>query len=276
MLRSRIIGTTIVHRSAFLTATASAALAGGIAASKSSCESSIQSYDNQKSLFLPTVEAGIRALRLVHTVGLVVMDYEFAKRKLCSADGQAEMELSRMEDEMAEKETELAQAQLLYTSEQKDAELSSEQRQKLKQEQKQRMHDVAKDLAEAEQALRSMEGESGKSRLHRKAAKRILELCRKNGGVYIKVGQHLANLDYLIPQEYIEVLSSLFDEAPHSEFNDVCRVVEEDLQGKVDDLFDNFDPVPIASASLAQVHVAYDKQTGVKLAPSGASRDIDG
>ena len=32
-----------------------------------------------------------------------------------------------------------------------------------------------------------------------------------DGGVYIKVGQHLATLDYLVPTEYIESLSSLFD-----------------------------------------------------------------
>ena len=94
----------------------------------------------------------------------------------------------------------------------------------------------------------------------------MLELCRKNGGVYIKVGQHLANLDYLIPEEYIEVLSSLFDEAPQSEISDVIGVIEEELKGKVDLLFDRFDPTPIASASLAQVHVAYDKATGKKLA----------
>lgn len=80
----------------------------------------------------------------------------------------------------------------------------------------------------------------GGNDVHYRAANRLLKLCRDNGGVYIKIGQHLvcifqtvrlicqdsltywlprlfrsqANLDYLIPQEYIEVLSSLFDAAP--------------------------------------------------------------
>lgn len=80
------------------------------------------------------------------------------------------------------------------------------------------------------------------------------------------VGQHLANLDYLLPPEYIETLSVLFDQNPHTPFEDVREVIKEDLGQYPEDLFDDFDPAPIASASLAQVHVAYDKQTGQKLA----------
>ncbi|OEU20369.1 ABC1-domain-containing protein, partial [Fragilariopsis cylindrus CCMP1102] len=99
-----------------------------------------------------------------------------------------------------------------------------------------------------------------------RSAERLLELCRNNGGVYIKVGQHLANLDYIMPREYIEVLSSLFNDAPQSDINDVHIVIEEDLGCKVEELFDDFDPTPIASASLAQVHVAYCKKTKKKLA----------
>lgn len=43
-------------------------------------------------------------------------------------------------------------------------------------------------------------------------------------------------------------------------------MIEEDLGAPPDDLFASFEKVPIASASLAQVHVAYDKDTGEKLA----------
>lgn len=48
-------------------------------------------------------------------------------------------------------------------------------------------------------------------------------------------------------------------------FADVAKVVEEDLGLRPDQLFASFEKDPIASASLAQVHVAYDK-TGRKLA----------
>lgn len=51
-----------------------------------------------------------------------------------------------------------------------------------------------------------------------------------------------------------------------SAYSDVCKVIEEDLGASPDELFALFEKEPIASASLAQVHVAYDKETGKKLA----------
>jgi aarF domain-containing kinase len=201
----------------------------------------------------------------------MVMDYELAKVKplVFSAElGQEEIRLNQLESEVEQREKSLEEAQIEYARDTtgKADTLSPEERKALKQEQKNRMQEAARRLAETEEQLTSMEGDSAKSKLHRKAAQRLLELCHQNGGVYIKVGQHLANLDYLIPQEYIDALSSLFDEAPQSDYEAVRRVIEEELHGKVDALFDRFDPVPFASASLAQVHVAYDKETGKKLA----------
>jgi aarF domain-containing kinase len=78
--------------------------------------------------------------------------------------------------------------------------------------------------------------------------------------------QHLANLDYLIPFEYIDTLQELFDSAPISSYDSVRQVIMEELGKAPEELFDNFSVEPIASASLAQVHVAYDKVTGKKLA----------
>jgi len=51
-----------------------------------------------------------------------------------------------------------------------------------------------------------------------------------------------------------------------SSYSDVCAVIEEDLGASPNELFESFEKEPIASASLAQVHVAYDKETGEKLA----------
>jgi ABC1 atypical kinase-like domain len=226
----------------------------------------------------PSLEALGRALRLVRTALHIVWDYEVAKleRSLPFSNqiSQKDSAIHALEAEVEQKEKALEEAQNKYARDDDDnnnAETSSttnskESRQEIKRQQKLRMQEAAQELADAEAKLATMEGQSSKSALHRKSAQRLLQLCRDNGGVYIKVGQHLANLDYLIPQEYITVLSSLFNEAPQSPFEDVAKVIQEDLGAQIDELFDHFDPVPIASASLAQVHVAYDKQTKQKLA----------
>lgn len=67
---------------------------------------------------------------------------------------------------------------------------------------------AAKRLAEAEAAgLRAP-----MSDLHRRTAERLLDLCRKNGGVYVKLGQHLSQLDFILPNEFIEVLNCMLDQ----------------------------------------------------------------
>jgi ABC1 atypical kinase-like domain len=227
-----------------------------------------QPWGNDADLLVPTIEASARVLRLIRTAVLMVLDYEVAKYKprMLGSPSDEVMELEALEAEVEAKRNELEIAQLAYAIQRKDSNLPPAERRTQKENQKRRMIQAATDLAEIEEKIASEERDTPKSQLHRRAANRLLDLCRQNGGVYIKVGQHLANLDYLIPQEYTEVLSALFDDTPRSTYDDVCAVIEEDLGGKVDDIFDRFEKTPIASASLAQVHVAYDKKTGKKLA----------
>ncbi|CAM9216254.1 unnamed protein product, partial [Heterosigma akashiwo] len=101
--------------------------------------------------------------------------------------------------------------------------------------------------------------------LHRTGAAALLELCRRNAGVYVKLGQHLAQLDYMIPREYVSTMAALFDDAPQTEYQHVREVIREELGQYPEEIWARFDPEPIASASLAQVHVAYDNN-GRKLA----------
>lgn len=72
-----------------------------------------------------------------------------------------------------------------------------------------------------------------RSKCHKFAAEKLLKLCCTNKGVYIKVGQHLAALDYLLPKEYVETLKVLHKDAPSNTLEEVYRVIREDLKKEV-------------------------------------------
>lgn len=73
-------------------------------------------------------------------------------------------------------------------------------------------------------------------------------------------------MDYLLPCQYVILMKQhLLDKCPVSDMEQVRRTVERDFGVPLEAAFKYFDPKPIASASLAQVHVAYDYQ-GRKLA----------
>ncbi|BFZ11791.1 hypothetical protein BsWGS_14830 [Bradybaena similaris] len=92
--------------------------------------------------------------------------------------------------------------------------------------------------------------------LHLVSALRLRTMCCKNGGVFIKVGQHLGSLEYLLPREYVETMKVLYDQAPRSDLEELKSVIREDLGQQVEDMFVEFDPEPLGAASLAQVHKA--------------------
>ncbi|KAI8470915.1 MAG: ABC1 family-domain-containing protein [Monoraphidium minutum] len=104
------------------------------------------------------------------------------------------------------------------------------------------------------------------SACHQRGADRLLALCFKNGGIYTKLGQHLAQLDHLVPAEYVDTMrANLLDRCPVSDYAEVAAIITQDLGSPPDQLFASFEREPIASASLAQVHVAYGHD-GSKLA----------
>lgn len=100
-----------------------------------------------------------------------------------------------------------------------------------------------------------------------RAAQNLLKLFQKNAGIYIKLGQHLSALEYILPPEFCSVMAVLQNEAPESSYNDVQRVIKEDFGGStIEDLFTDFDAKPIGAASLAQVHIAKLRETGESVA----------
>lgn len=72
-----------------------------------------------------------------------------------------------------------------------------------------------------------------RSRVHSEGAKMLLQLCCANRGVYIKVGQHIGALDYLVPPEYVKTMKVLHSEAPSSTFGEILEVLKQDLKRDV-------------------------------------------
>lgn len=79
----------------------------------------------------------------------------------------------------------------------------------------------------------SDEYQETKSTCHTYAAEKLLKLCCTNKGVFIKVGQHIAALDYLLPQEYVQTMKILHSKAPANTLDEVLNVIKEDLKRDV-------------------------------------------
>ncbi len=87
-------------------------------------------------------------------------------------------------------------------------------------------------------------------------ARRFRALAVQMGGVMIKVGQFLsARLDVL-PREVTDELTGLQDEVQAEPFEPIKALIEEEFGKPLAQIFDAFDPVPFASASIGQVHIA--------------------
>ena len=92
---------------------------------------------------------------------------------------------------------------------------------------------------------------------------RVLEA---NGSVFIKLGQHLSSMNYLLPEEWTKTFIPLQDHCPVSPYASIAEMVFKDTGSPLEDHFEEFEREPIGAASLAQVHLATIKGTGQKVA----------
>ncbi len=99
------------------------------------------------------------------------------------------------------------------------------------------------------------------------------------GPTYIKLGQILSTRPDLIPMEFIEELSKLQDHVPAFSFDQVRKVIESEFHNPLEDIFDQLDEVPLASASIGQVHRAIlkdgEEEVAVKFQRPGIRRIIE-
>jgi ubiquinone biosynthesis protein len=76
------------------------------------------------------------------------------------------------------------------------------------------------------------------------------------GGAFIKVGQALSTRPDFIPPEYVKEFSKLQDAAPPVSFEGICQVICDEMGQSPENIFDEFDLQPLASASIGQVHAS--------------------
>ncbi len=98
--------------------------------------------------------------------------------------------------------------------------------------------------------------EEKKAARRRSQAVWIRETLLDLGPTFIKVGQLFSTRADLFPAEYVEELSKLQDRVPAFSYEQVAAIIQQDLGKPVQKLFRSFDPIPLAAASLGQVHKA--------------------
>lgn len=87
-------------------------------------------------------------------------------------------------------------------------------------------------------------------------AVRIREALQDLGPVFIKFGQMLSTRRDLLPPDVAEELARLQDKVPPFDQREAVSIIEGSLGRSVNELFADFSPEPLASASIAQVHAA--------------------
>src|SRR5204863_8441422 len=98
------------------------------------------------------------------------------------------------------------------------------------------------------------------------------------GPTFIKLGQILSTRADLLPAAYLDALSRLQDNVEPFAYEDVEKTIREELGVRVSHAFVEFDRVPIAAASLGQVHRATlrgGREVAVKVQRPGIREQID-
>jgi len=98
--------------------------------------------------------------------------------------------------------------------------------------------------------------DEAKAKRRRAMAIWVRETFLDLGPTFIKLGQLFSTRADLFPAEYVEELSKLQDKVPAFAYEQVEQIISQDLGKTIPELYRNFDPIPLAAASLGQVHRA--------------------
>ncbi|MFN3342995.1 MAG: ABC1 kinase family protein, partial [Flavobacteriales bacterium] len=85
---------------------------------------------------------------------------------------------------------------------------------------------------------------------------KMRKVCEELGPTFVKFGQIISNRPDLLPDDLINELKKLQDSVPPFPYKQVEEILHKEFGKPVEKLYASFDPTPIASASMAQVHKA--------------------
>jgi ubiquinone biosynthesis protein len=106
----------------------------------------------------------------------------------------------------------------------------------------------------------------------------LREMLDELGPTFVKFGQLLSTRPDIVPPDILVELQALQDDVRPFPYQDVERVIREDLDLSVEQLFSNFNPVPVAAASIGQVHQATlpnGRRVAVKVQRPNAPRQVE-
>ena len=84
----------------------------------------------------------------------------------------------------------------------------------------------------------------------------LRESFEELGATYIKLGQFIASAPSLFPREYTIEMEKCLDSVRPVPYPIIKKIIQKELGGNTEDFFHTIDPIPLASASISQVHAA--------------------
>lgn len=93
----------------------------------------------------------------------------------------------------------------------------------------------------------------------------LVEDLKAMGPTWVKLGQLLSTRPDLLPDEYLQALTSLQDDVEEVSYSEIQQIVEDELGVRISKAFESFDEKPLASASIGQVHKAL-LRSGIEVA----------
>ena len=130
----------------------------------------------------------------------------------------------------------------------------------------------------AKSKIKSDDGEESQILLDEEIPEKLRLMFQDLGTTFIKLGQLLSTRPDMVGDKISSELSKLQDDNPAISYDEVKTIIERELEGNIDELFEEFSKKELATASIGQVHEARlitGERVAVKVQKEGITDKID-